>query len=200
MIKYNGMEAKKDEGRSLPPGGYVCHIRNIEPRDGVGKNGPWKALVLSFDILEGEYSSFFTDNYKNQEPKDGEDKKWKGNIFVGIPMDDGSDVDEIRKRQFNHLLYVLEESNKGFSFNGDEKTLVGKVIGLLFRREEWEFAGRSGWTTRAFKFVEADVIRSGDFKIPEDKPLKEKQNVAPANAQDFMNIPDNMEDEGLPFK
>ena len=202
MIKYNGMKAEKEAGRQLPPGGYVCNIVNVENREGDSKNGHWKALVISFDIYEGDYAGFFTDNYKNQNPKEGEEKKWKGNIFVSIPLDDNSDMDEVRKRQFNNLLYVLEESNKDFSFNGDENTMKGKLAGLLFRREEWEYMDKSGWATRAFKFVTADTIRNGDFATPEDKPLKERHEIAtaPANAQDFMNIPDNMDDEGLPFK
>ena len=94
MIKYNGMKAEKEAGRQLPPGGYVCNIVNVENREGDSKNGHWKALVIRFDIYEGDYAGFFTDNYKNQNPKEGEEKKWKGNIFVSIPLDDNSDNED----------------------------------------------------------------------------------------------------------
>ena len=85
----------------------------------------------------------------------------------------------------------MEQSNAGFAWNWDEKTLKGKKIGLLYRNKEWEFGGKSGWTTEAISADSVDNIREGKFRIPKDKPLANK----PAEPT-FTEI----EDEGeLPF-
>ena len=77
----------------------------------------------------------------------------------------------------------MEKSNPGYVFNWDETTLKNKMIGILFRNEEWEYEGKTGWTARPYRAISVDSVRSGDFRLPKDKPLKKEENsyaAAPA--------------------
>lgn len=103
-------------------------------------------LLLSFDVEEGDKKGFFRDDYRGQTY---EDKKWRGTYRLRIPADDGSDKDAWAKNAFNNAMFAFEDSNKGFRFDWDENKLKGLLVGALFRNEEWEMNGRTGWTTNA---------------------------------------------------
>ena len=120
---------------------------------------------------------------------------------------------------------AVAESNQNYNIDKyyDIKQLIGKLVGGLFRREEYEpQTGERKWTTKLAWTCSASKIRNGEFTIPDEKPLPEKDNVmygafpqAPANpyasspiAQDdpfagnqgFMPIDNEIEgEEDLPF-
>ena len=189
MKAFNGFKPQKQGGarEMLPAGGYGAKILNAEE-----KQYTWgSVLLISFDILEGEHAGFFNEDYQNNT---NEDRKWRGTYRLSIPNDDGSEKDEWTKRTFNGAIWSLEESNPGYSWNWDEKTLNGKVVGVLFRNKEWEMNGNTGWTTECCKLAFADEIRNGKFKIPKDKPLSNKStqdagDFVPAAADDNTKLP-----------
>lgn len=172
--KFSGYEAKMSgQFETLPVGGYVCKIMKAE----VEEFSSGSRLNVSIDIAEGEFKDFYANNYRNQQ---GEDKKWKGVLRIYLPKDDGSKKDEWTKRSFNNFTGVLEDANIGYRFDWNEDSLKGKTVGVLFRNEEWEFNGKTGWTVKPFKAAPVGDIKDGkDFKI-KDKPLKESSaNPAP---------------------
>ncbi len=65
-----------------------------------------------------------------------QDKKWKGVIRQFLPKDDGTDNDEWTKSSFKGLTTAFEHSNPGYTWNWEETSLVGKLVGILFRNEE----------------------------------------------------------------
>ena len=85
---------------------------------------------------------------------------------------------------------AIEDSNEGYTWDWDENTLVGLTAGLLFRNKEYDYEGRQGFWTEPFKFISADKVRTGDFKMPKDKllPPKKKQAAPPAG---FTEITDD---------
>ena len=99
----------------------------------------------------------------------------------------------------------FEESNQGHHWNWDEQTLKGKLIGALFNNKEYDFNGRHGFFTSCHSLVTVEKIRSGKFEVPADTLLKKSGNQTSSDpytvsiGDGFMNIPDNVEDEGLPF-
>lgn len=98
MKQFSGFEAKKSAGARelLPAGGYVAKILNAEE-----VSYDWgNVLLISFDILEGQYKDFFAKDYKEQ---DREDKKWRGTYRLSEPKDDGSEKDGWTKRAFGKL-------------------------------------------------------------------------------------------------
>ncbi len=187
MKPFNGFEAKKSGTREkLPAGGYIAKILNAEIVD-----YSWgSVLLISFDIIEGEHKGFFKNDYKNQ---DSEDKKWRGTYRLRIPLDDGSEQDGWTKRTFGNAIWSVEASNPGYHWNWDETTLKSKLVGVLYRNKEWEMNGSTGWTTECCAFTDIDEIRQNTFKMPKDKPLK---NKGASNTSTFAPVDDSDE---LPF-
>lgn len=178
--------------KRLPLGAYVCNVLKVT----VESTQYGDVMQIGFDICEGEYKNFFRDDF-NANTR--EDKKWRGVLRQWLPKDDGSEKDEFTKSAFKTMLAAFTASNNGFVFDWNEKSLVGKTVGVIFRNEEWEMNGKSGWSVRPFRAVSADKVRSGDITLPKDKPLKNKANatvVDTYSADDFAPIDDG---DDLPF-
>lgn len=189
MKKFAGFEAKKSGGAReiLPAGGYVAKILNAEE-----VSYDWgNILLISFDILEGDYKDFFDADYSGQ---DIEDKKWRGTYRLREPKDDGSEKDGWTKRTLGNAIWAIEESNPGYHWNWDETTMKGKIVGVLFRNREWEMNGNTGWTTECCALTSADDIRKGNFRQPKDKPLKATSVSSTGNT--WQEVTSNSE---LPF-
>ena len=187
------------ERQKLPLGAYVCKVRKAV----VQPSAYGDQLCLLFDIAEGEFKGFFDDDFKANTRSD---KKWKGVLRQFLPLDDGSEKDEWTKSSFKGMVTAFEKSNPGYQWNWDEASLSGKTVGILFRNEEWEYDGKTGWAVRPFRAISVDSARSGDFKLPKDKPLKNKPvsgygfsdaSAYPAQPSGFAEIDDS--DGDLPF-
>lgn len=177
------------EAVKLPVDGYVCKIMDAKEMTYNGTSGEFSRLEVSFDIAEGEYKGFFANDYRAQQQ---EDKKWKGVLRLYIPKDDGSEMDEWTKRRLKSLTESAEDSNSGFHWEWDESKLKDKLVGIVFRNEEWDFNGKTGWKAQAFKAVSVSAVRDGKFSIPKEKPLANSN----ASSNTFTEVEDN---EDLPF-
>lgn len=166
---WDNVQAFTDRPK-LPVGAYVCKIKQAAVQD----NGYGLQLCLVFDIAEGEYSGFYAADFKSNQQQD---KKWKGVLRQFLPKDDGSDKDEWTKSSLKGLLTAIENSNYGFTWNWDEQSLAGKVIGIIFRNEEWEYNGKTGWTARPYRGCSVDTVRDGTYTLPNDKPLKSASSL-----------------------
>lgn len=175
MKAFNGLEIKKSVSANepLPAGGYVAKILNAK----VEEYSWGEKLVISFDVAEGEYKDFFRKQY-NENTR--EDKKWKGNFRLTVP-NEGNQYFDSQKRTFGNAIWAIEESNPGYHWDWNETALKGKMVGVLFRNFEWAMEDRTGWNTEACTFVSVEDVRTGNFKQPKDKPLRNKAtNNAPA--------------------
>lgn len=186
MKAFNGFEAKKQGGEreKLPAGGYVAKIMNAEEI-----SYSWgSVLLISFDVIEGEYKDFFRRDYQENT---NEDRKWRGTYRLTIPRDDGSEKDEWTKRTFGNAIWAIEDSNRGYAWDWNEAGLKNKTVGVLFRNREWEIDGNTGWTTECCKLTSVDDIRNGKFKMPKDKPLENKpaDSFADITKDDSMRMP-----------
>ena len=201
----NWNEVKEFSDRQkLPLGAYVCKVKKAA----VQANEFGEQLCIVFDIVEGEFSGFFNEEYKNNTY---DNKKWKGVLRLFIPKDDGSEKDEWTKRTFKGMTTAFEKSNPGYAWNWDENSLIGKMVGILFRNEEWENdEGKTGWTVRPFRAISVDSVRSDDFKLPKDKPLKKNESAGGYGTGSGYSVPDysapasnfavlNDDDAELPF-
>ena len=187
MKPYTGFTAEPSRTtEALPAGGYVAKIVKAEEA-----HYDWgNMLLIYFDIVEGDFKGHFQNNYNAQT---GENKKWKGVMRQSVPKDDGSEKDGWTKRSFNNAIWAIEDSNKGFKWDWDETKLKGKTVGVLFRNKEWEYEGRTGWTTECAMLASAEDIRNGKFKLPKDKPLANKPS-----ATAFAPV-DDIGDDDFPF-
>ena len=188
MKPYSDFKAERKTSwrETLPAGGYVCQI--ISAREESYRWG--RVLVIAHDVCEGEYAGIFKRDYDNNT---NENKKWRGTFRINVPKDDGSEQDSWAKEKFNSFMACIQDSNPGYAWNWDEKTLKGKKIGLIYRNKEWEMEDRHGWTTEAGAAESVDNIREGKFKPLKDKALPVKETTPV-----FTEVSD--EDDGeLPF-
>ncbi len=205
MKAFNGFDDAKKRaayrgGAKLPAGGYVAKIKEVRYEE--GKNGNSDMIILAYDITEGEYKDFFK---KQFDENTAEDKKWKGRTSIYVPKDDGSERDQWTQNAFARWVNALEDSNKDYFWDWDEKKWKGKMVGLIYGEVGAVIDGKPVEFTEC-RFPESvEKIRKGDFNIPNFKARKgydeayDKKADAERNAdKGFMNIPDNI-DEDLPF-
>lgn len=190
MKPFKSYEAKKAVSRQpIPAGGYVVKVL-----DAVEITYSWgNVLQISFDVIEGEHTGFFAADYKNNT---NEDRKWRGVIRLTEPKEDGSEKDGWTIRSFNNAMFCFEDSNPGFHWDWDEKKLKGLIVGALFRKKEWEWEGKTGWTSECCALATAEDIRANKFTVPKDKPLAKKTTASQPGPSDFEEIVD---DNDLPF-
>lgn len=165
-LPLNWSEIKEFSDRpTLPPGAYVSQVQQVN----INRTDYGDQLCILIDISEGEYKGFYAEEFKANAR---DDRKWKGVLRQFLPRYDGSEKDEWSQRSLKGLATAFEHSNPGFVFNGDEQALVGKTVGILMRNEQWDYNGKTGWSVRPFRAMSADKVRSGEYTIPKDKPLK----------------------------
>lgn len=195
MIKkpsnWDSVQAFSDR-RKLPLDAYICRIKQAK----VVATDYGEQLCILFDIDEGDYTGFFADDYANNNR---DDKKWKGVLRQWLPKDDGSDKDEWAKSSLKGLVTSLENSNRGFTWMWDERGLSNKLIGIIFRNEEWEFNGKSGWSVRPFRACSVATVLDGAYTLPDDKPLKNKAPVGYAASTSAFSTDFADDDDELPF-
>lgn len=149
--------------RTLTPGGYVMGIMKAYIE--TSKTGR-EMLTLDMDVAEGDERGIFFDQQT--------DKGWPnaGKYRVMLPETDSPE--DMGMRRLKTVIKMIEESNPGYTWGWDEKTLKGKKLGTLWRREEYiGNDGNSHWSARICAILPADKIRQGDFQTPKDKPLEE---------------------------
>lgn len=194
MQKPNGWdttEAYTGESEMLPAGAYVCKI--LGAREEKSKTGA-PMLVLCFDIAPGEpHAGYFQASYAYRKKQYPQDAKWpNGGVYRQFTTNKNGTCNE----WFKGLIQCIEESNQGFQFNFDEKTLVGKLFGGVFRREEYEAQdGSRKFSTKCFKVTTIAKAREG-IDPPEDKLLSSSSEPATQQHDDFVEITG---DNDLPF-
>jgi len=207
MIKMpnNWNDVKEiSERAKLPLGAYVCMTKQCRVMD----NDYGSQLAILFDIYEGEYKGFYAADFAANTQQN---KKWKGVLRIWLPKDDGSEKDELTKRIFKGVITAFENSNIGYTWNWNEKTLENKLIGIVFRNEEWEYEGKTGWAVRPFRALPVESVRSGNYTLPNDRPREKKEEnntFQPMNSfqQPMNTLPKSdvngyvqVDDEELPF-
>lgn len=184
---YNKENRKKTTGgfTLLPKGNYVCKILSIE--EGKDKHGHTGVRIF-FDIAEGEYKDFYSNKYKDD---DREDKKWANDAtyWLGVPYDD---CPGYVQDGWDSFWANVEDSNNGYVFDGNEKTVKGKTFGGIFRNEQSEYKDNVYDHTKLFRTCIAQDIRDGKVTwVPKDKLVPGGVNA------DFSSAP--VDDSDLPF-
>ena len=172
----------------LPAGGYVCIVTNasVEPSQKDGK----LQLILTLDIAEGEFAQMFR-NSNTYAPR------YFKKLFA-----DGNKPSPY----FKGLITNFINSNANYKFDGgafNERNLIGKKIGMIFRDEQREWEGKIYTNAKAFIAVSVDKIRSGDFTVPPMKTIektvsKVKESAAEKSFDDEFTGKD-IPDENVPF-
>ena len=157
----------------LPVGGYIIKILAVD-------DVPEKEyLKIFFDINEGEKKGFFTKAFKEDTRAE---KKWPNA---------GSFIRSYKEKalpMFKGFTNAIENSNKGYSWNFDEKSLVNKVVGLVIGEEEYvNQKGQLRKRTYVSAVRSVDTIKKGDFTVPELKKLDATKVSSQTKQDDFID-------------
>lgn len=168
-IDWNSVE-EAQEYKSLPAGGYICEITAAEDVE------EKEYLRLEYDIQRGDFAGYWRNLYEN--------KGFWGGHFI-------RSYKETARGFFKAFITALQESNPGYTFNNDERSLVGKAVGLVLYEEEYlKNDGSVGTRLTVDRPRSVKAILSGDFKVPDKKVL------AGSKTPEFTPI----DDDDVPFK
>ena len=159
MKRINNWENIQESAsfKRLAKGGYIVKILKVEDH-------PEKEyLKIFFDIAKGDEKGCFKKQYDNDTRAE---RKWpNAGTFIRSYKDSAASM-------FKGFTGAVERSNKGYVWNFEEKTLVGKLVGLIISDEEYQTqkgAIRERNYVAAVRSVE--TIEKGEFEVPELKRL-----------------------------
>ena len=208
---YNEQTAYTGGFEQLPIGGYVCKILGVKTEE----KDYGTMLTLMFDFVEADsrvidksYRSYFNTIYQGNKLSDPEAKWPAGGLHrLSLPDQISGKREQNMLGFFKGFIEAVKNSNPGFvcGFDTgdtfDEQTLKGKLFGGIFGREQYEANGDLKWATRIVQIRSVDTIKSGEYKMPEDKPLAGGQSgntSGSAPQQPNMSRFEDLDDD-LPF-
>ena len=173
-------QARSFDGSTAPEltvGGHICRIRNAYmAKTKSGKD----QLVIEFDIAEGgEFDGYYQNRFTNAQ-KYSSNAKW-GGVFRSVLLTNEGKTNGF----FKGLIEAIEESNVGYDFRksgGDERAMIGKLVGFNFGEEEYEgYDGNIRTIVKPSYAVSAARVHEG--VIPPAKKLLEKNKQQPQAQQ-----------------
>ena len=188
---FDKAAAYDGSGERLPAGGYICKI--LKARCEYTQNGS-EQLVLALEIAEGEFAGFAKRQFESRKANNP-NATWPCTFKQFTLGTDGQ-----TNPFFKGLLKSIEESNAGYKWNWQEATLANRLIGMIFREEEFEASDGTIKTVVRPAFPRSvERIRNG-VDVPEIKRL----NNARGNANATQNAMQNagfteVDDNELPF-
>lgn len=173
-VDLTNVQEAKDGSNRHPAGPYICKITAVEDVE------EKEYLKVSFDITEGEYKGYYAKG-REEHP----DWEWFGSYCKSyktkaLPM-------------FKRFCSAVTKSNDGYTFDGgaansDEKSLIGKKLGLLFREEEY-YSNDGELRTRLIVYSEFPIDKIKEQKTPSIKKIKDEDAKSNAPADDgFMKM------------
>lgn len=166
-----------DDYEQLPAGAYVCEITSAKDVDDKGY------IRIEFDIADGEYKGYFKRLCDRAN-------FWGASVNLSYTAKNDT-------RSFKLPLKVINACNPGYTFNpyggnSDEKTLVGKKVGVVFHEEEYKSKKdgtiRSSMKTFPWGLITLDKVASGEFSAKLLAKVPFTEDVSPADT--FLNVPD----------
>lgn len=181
MRKINLSDVKEaGEFRRPTAGAYICKITDVE--DITNK----EYLKVSYDIDQGEFKGYYTEMRENHP-----DWLWAG-AYVKSYKPTALSL-------FKRFCSAVSKSNGNYVFdagevNSEEKTLVGKKIGIVLQEEEYE-SNTGDIRTRLKVAREFQIDKLADQTVPE--PIKVAR-TEPFSTSSSVFVPAGT-DEELPF-
>lgn len=166
-------------GQALEVGGYELKIISTK----VETFSTCSILKVAFDIVNHpKYEGFYRNKFASAQATNPQ-AKWSGVFDVFLPKDDGTENDLKTKQNFKRFITSVEKSNSGYAWNWDETSLKDKFFGGIFGREQFITKdGKEAFAVKCRFPRSIETIRSGDFKIPDDKLLKQTATAITANS------------------
>lgn len=194
MQKPNSFDEVQAGGEYTPieVGGHHAVIVSVkEQKSSTGKD----MIVVALDFAKNDRQPGY---FKQQFDNDTRDeKKWPYQGVQYIVTEDGTGK---CSKSFKGFITAFERSNNITTNWGDKFTaqFKNKKIGVVYGEVEEEYNGEVKARRRIRWFCEDAKVE--DQKVPDKKYLNNTVAVAsaPSSSNDFMNVPDGVDDE-IPF-
>lgn len=158
---WDSVQANTGDYESLKLGGHEVVIKDAYEYTGMTGN---KSLKVEVDIAgNDEQKGFFQKQYDNNTLSE---RKWPsaGCKYISLKEDDTCVA------MFKGFTTVVENSNQGYKWNFDEKSLIGKKLCAVFGLEEYQDnEGKTKTATKLVQFRSLDKLN--EIKIPKVKLL-----------------------------
>lgn len=207
-------------GERLLPGGHLCVIRAMRTEYSKAGN---RMLVVEIDTDDADAQPVYYMNRYIAAYQAGKTPTW-GGIYRAVVDERALDKngDKYGLSNLKRLNTAISDSNPGFDLNdkfyepdSSLQTPEAKInmerycqqfkdlrLGVVFREEEYKDERTGQIRTSVKPFYVCDYAKAADEPIPNKKTLGRAPVPAPGvNGQEgFMMIPDELGDEGLPFR
>lgn len=158
---WDSVQANTGDYENLKLGAHEVVIKDAYEYTGMTGN---KSLKVEVDIAgNDEQKGFFQKQYDNNTLSE---RKWPsaGCKYISLKEDDTCVA------MFKGFTTVVENSNQGYKWNFDEKSLIGKKLCAVFGLEEYKKQdGDIGTATKLVQFRSLDKLN--EIKIPKVKLL-----------------------------
>ena len=158
---WDSVQANTGDYESLKLGGHEVIIKNAYEYTGMTGN---TSLKIEVDIDgKDEQKGFYQKQYDNNT---NSDKKWPNASCKYISLKE----DDTCLALYKGFTTIIENSNPGYKWNFDEKTLIGKKLCGVYGLEEYQDSeGKTKTVTKLVQFRSLDKLN--DIKIPKVKLL-----------------------------
>ena len=178
---FENVQATTGEFNKPTAGGYCIEILAVKDVPMNAQTGKGDYLKIDYDICHGEFAGYYT----KQNERFGGD--WFANFIRSYK--------ETAAGMFKHFINCVEESNAGYKWNWDEKSLVHKYVGVVMGEEEYRKRDGSIGVKLVVKDIKTtEQIMNRDFRVPSIKKLAESS--AFSSSPNFVPIDDA---DDLPF-
>lgn len=158
---WDNVQANTGDFESLKLGGHEVVIKNAYEYTGMTGN---TSLKVEVDIAgNDEQKEYYQKQYDNNTSSD---KKWPAGSCKYISLKE----DDTCVAMFKGFTTCVEKSNPGYTWNWDEKTLIGKKLCGVYGQEEYQDSdGEVRLATKLVQFRSLDKLN--EIKIPRVKLL-----------------------------
>lgn len=193
MQKPNNYDNTQVGGDFIPVevGGHHLVIKKVEEsKSKTGKD----MLIVAFDMAANDKQpNYFSEQFASDIRPE---KKWPrgGRQYIVTEDNEGK-----CSKSFKTFITSVEKSNKGFETVWGDKFAAqfkGKKIGGVFGLVENEYNGKTTMRSELRWFCEDG--KADGAKVPDPRYLPNNNKTVGAPSDDFINVPDLVDDE-IPF-
>lgn len=165
QLNLNSIKAQTEgDFKNITPGAYACIITEVTDNENK------EYLDALFDIQVGEFEGYYSSDFYK-------DKPWAHHMILSYK--------EKALPIFKGRMETITKCNTGFDAvaaldAGQYKMLEGKVVGIVFREEEYFDKKTSEFKlggARAFRFCTTEDIQEGKNASPKPKMLDHKGKI-----------------------
>lgn len=195
MKGYSGFEPRQSKYLENPPAGcYEAQIQGVRvERDSRNEHD---VLVMMIEITDGEYANRYHELFENKRNRFGADAKYPGVFRLTVPSEEEAEEGSFLKRRFENAMFCIEQSNPGYHWAWDERSLKGRAVGINVRKRFYSYNGKDYESTEIGQFETMEDVVTGKCKVMKPRDSRQKEDEPVSTVPAGFSI---VEDEEVPF-